>query len=163
MSSGDIRYARPSILELLRRAGENQDRPVYDRRADVEALRDEVRDNIREILNCRRVEPSSLIGYPEVARSHFVFGIPDLTALSRASRDDIKKLTREIEGALRVFEPRLDPNTIRVQEVTDDRSSLQLKFTIKATLRVSPHVVMLAFDTLVDVEKGAVTVTEEQE
>ena len=43
----------------------------------------------------------------QLARSVYVFGLPDITSMSKDSRESFERLARLIQSAIDVFEPRL--------------------------------------------------------
>ena len=75
---------------------------------------------------------------PEVRRSILNFGLRDLARLS-LDEDAVHGVAKELEVALRDFEPRLAPKTIKVRR--DDKVSpdeLRVRFLVSADLRLQP-------------------------
>lgn len=159
-SSGEFQEVPPSVIERLR-AGGQAARSATDLRVDVEAMRAEVLDHVQALLNTRLAEHEGLADHPEAARSLLAYGVPDLSSYFHGSSHDMKRLTDSIERAIRTFEPRLDPQSLRVERVRAEADTgLQLRLRIHAMLRVHPFRSQVVFDTRIEVDTGAVVVQE---
>jgi type VI secretion system protein ImpF len=127
------------------------DRPWISRAESVRRLRTSVRRDLEWLLNTRRVavSPSSC---RELNRSVWVYGLPDFTAYSLASASDRVRLLRDLEAAIRAFEPRLDG--VRVVPVEQERLAAALRFRIEAFLLVQPVPEQISFDTVLELSSG---------
>lgn len=113
------------------------------------------------LLNTRAWLPEDLEDLPEVATSVLVYGVPDFTALSWKSAGDRKLICKILEEAVRSFEPRLIPRTVRVSpidEEDDDDAILFVRLRIEGVLNVEPYTEPVSFDTEVEIDSGAVHV-----
>ena len=160
-SSGELKEVPPSILERLRSGGESQ-RSATDLRVDVDALREEVLEHVQALLNTRLAEIEGLDAHPEAQRSLLAYGVPDLSAFFHGSVGDVQRMIACIEKAIRTFEPRLDPKSVRVERVRDAAAEpvMKMRLRVQAVLRVHPFVAPVVFDTRVDADTASVTVHE---
>ncbi len=83
------------------------------------------------------------------------YGIPDFSNVSWRSSADARRVCNEIAAAVRTFEPRLVPATVRVSILpisgVDDFS---MRFRIEATLHVEPIREPIYFDSSVETATG---------
>ncbi|MBM4059762.1 MAG: type VI secretion system baseplate subunit TssE [Planctomycetes bacterium] len=160
--SGEFKEVPPSVIERLC-AGGQAARGALDLRVDVEAMRAEVLEHVQALLNTRLAEPEGLEGFPECRRSLLAYGVPDLSSYFHGSQQDVQKLLAGIERAIRLFEPRLDPQSLKVERVREaGDTGLQLRLRIHAVLRVHPFRSQVVFDTRIEVDTGAVVVQESE-
>ncbi len=107
------------------------------------------------LLNTRRIaEPLPEDWFEQVPRSVYYFGIPDITSLSRDTRDSRNILLRDVEAAIATFEPRLTDVRITVVEAEGEQFRRELRFHIEATLRVDPTPEQVVFDTVLNFASG---------
>ena len=149
-------------LDLRDEAGE---RIVSGRRGSVRvaitepALRREVALDLEMLLNTVALESSlDLSGYPEVAASILNFGLPDL---ARRSVDEVmlETVRRDIEKAVRRYEPRLAPETVVVvREAPVVEGVLKARFLVQADLVCDPARVPVEFVADVDLDTAKVQV-----
>lgn len=160
-SSGEMKEVPPSILERLRGAGSDR-RQDTDLRVDIDAMRAEVLEHVQSLLNTRLAEIGGLDACPEAAKSILGYGVPDLSSLFHGSQQDLQRLIASIERAIRTFEPRLDPQTVRVERVRDAGGDpgLKARLRVHAMLRIHPFRSQVVFDTQIDADTSAVTVRE---
>jgi type VI secretion system protein ImpF len=122
------------------------------RRYKVSVLRD-----LEWLLNTRRTPVPVPEIHAEVANSAFVFGIPDITSLSGDSEAGRKQVLRDIEEAIRIFEPRL--TGVRVSHVEDvEGARRQVRFAIEGVLRMEPNPERVVFDSMLDLANGEIAV-----
>lgn len=122
------------------------------RRYKVSVLRD-----LEWLLNTRRTPVPVPATHTEVANSVFVFGIPDITSLSGDSEAGHKQVLRDIEEAIRIFEPRL--TGVRVMHVEDvEGARRQVRFAIEGILRMEPNPERVFFDSMLDLANGEIAV-----
>ncbi len=70
-------------------------------------LKGAVRRDLEWLLNTRRIFDFPDDGLKEVNRSAYMYGLPDLSALTMATSGDRNKLSRQMVAAINLFEPRL--------------------------------------------------------
>jgi type VI secretion system protein ImpF len=90
--------------------------------------------------------------YPHVAASVVNFGIP---ALAGRTVIDPEAVARDLEQAIRRFEPRLRAGTVRVRPVAEAQVGHVIAFDIEAVLWSQPVPLRLLMRTLIDLEDGA--------
>ncbi len=160
-SSGELKEVPPSIMERLRSGGVT-DRAATDLRVDIEGMRAEVLRHVQALLNTRLAQGDELEGFPEARNSLLSYGVPDLSSYFHGNDTDTKRLTSSIERAIRMFEPRLDPQSLRVESIADkDDSRLHKRLRIHAVMRVHPFRSQIQFDTRIEIDTGAVVVKEQ--
>ncbi len=130
-----------------------------DLRIGVEDLKQTVCRDIEWLLNTKRPMDMQLEGFQEASQSILNYGIPDFSQFSAASGIDCGLLCKLIEQALRDFEPRLEPRSIKVEYVqTDKLTGLQAQFRIKGVLYVDPVREPVSFDTNVAMDSGNIEI-----
>ena len=157
---GAARVLRHSVLDRLAPPG-GESRGVRDLRIGVEDLRRAIRRDLEWLLNTRVMVDERLDSLEEVRRSILAYGLPDLNPYSRTSRSDRSSLCRTIEDAIRRFEPRLDPRTVKVDFVpTREIDDFSVHFLIAAMIRVDPIREAISFDTSMDPNSGTMELEE---
>jgi len=158
-SSGELKEVPPSIVERLRGGGDDG-RSATDLRVDVDVMRGEVLEHVQALLNTRLAEIDDIDRYPEAAKSLLAYGVPDLSAFFHGSQDDMQRMIACIEKAIRTFEPRLDPQSVRVERVRDagNDPAMKMRLRVQAVLRVHPFRAPIVFDTRIDADTASVTV-----
>ncbi|MEL6682861.1 MAG: type VI secretion system baseplate subunit TssE [Pseudomonadota bacterium] len=131
-------------------------------------LREAVRRDIEALFNIERMEadtqmtdrearvietPGELLAdFPQVRASVVNYGVPSFAGRS-GSDFDKTVLARELREILTVFEPRLKPNTIKVDIDLNDKTGM--KITVDAMLMLSPTPERLKLSTTIDLDSGA--------
>jgi type VI secretion system protein ImpF len=126
---------------------------------DARELRRSVARDLEAMLNTRQEALAELPpAFEEVGRSLLVYGMPDLTAFSLANHRDRARMRQFLERAITTFEPRLE--RVRVIAEQSDRGHDQiLRFRVEAWLRMQPAPEQVAFDTVLQLETKAYSVT----
>lgn len=149
----------PSLLDRLidYEPRESKESPK-SRAANLRELKAAVRRDLECLLNSRCFPdeiPESLL---ELNKSIAVYGLPDFTKNNIKNYNEQKKLTEQLEAAIRAFEPRLMDLDITLDPINDiDRS---LRFRILAQLKVDPVPEPIAFDTVLQMGSGEFEVKE---
>lgn len=148
---------RPSVLDRLLQPKGGVSHPTIGLR-EVKAA---VARDLQWLLNAKNVvarEPG-LSGLPEARASVLTYGIPDYSMLSFDSSNDVRRITTEIANAIRVFEPRLVPATVRVTMLQrDPNEESSMRFRIEGTLHVEPLSEPVFFDSTLQTSTGEVAV-----
>jgi type VI secretion system protein ImpF len=122
-------------------------------------LRRLVGSDIAALLNTVNLAAAEdLTSAPEVRKSILNFGFPDLAHLS-IDENRVVGIARQLETALRDFEPRLAPDSIKAWR--DDAVSpeeLRVRFLVNADLRLHPVNVPLQFVAEVEVDSGKIKI-----
>ena len=144
---------------------ENGERVLATRRVTTRApitegeLRKLVSSDISALMNTVNLElAEDLSDVPEVRRSILNFGLRDLARLS-LDEDAVHGVAKELEVALRDFEPRLAPKTIKVRR--DDKVSpdeLRVRFLVSADLRLQPVNVPMQFVAEIELDSGKIKI-----
>ena len=130
-----------------------------DLRIGVEDLKATVCRDIEWLLNTKRPLDMELDGFAEASKSNLNYGIPDFSQFSAANGADCGTLSQLIEQALRLFEPRLEPRSIKVDYVqTDEMTGLQAQFRIRGILHVDPVREPVSFDTNITMDSGNIEI-----
>ena len=123
-------------------------------RADsVRSLKEALRRDLESLLNTRRTPEPAPDGLTEVASSVYHFGLPDISSMSRDAPETAARLTRLLEEAVALFEPRL--TAVKVAVSPDERTRFgELRFVIEGTLQLDPIPERISFDTVLEATKG---------
>ena len=98
---------------------------------------------------------------PLVAKSTLNFGIPGFAGLLE-SHSKTNTLERDLADAIRAFEPRIRPDTLRVRARTLNENSATpaLMFHIEGELWAQPAPLQLFIETTIEIETRQAVVTE---
>ncbi len=158
MARGGEQTARPSVLDRLidydPNLGEDPSITLAEsvRRYKASVLRD-----LEWLLNTRRTITRVPDTWSEVKQSAFVFGLPDVTSMSGDSNVSRRQLLRDIEEAIRIFEPRL--SGVRVSHVEEkEGAQRRVRFAIEGLLKMEPNPERVLFDTVLDLASGQIDV-----
>ena len=124
------------------------------------AVRATVRRELGWLLNTVRLEASyDLTNTPQVKTSVLNYGLPDLTgrALTATAVD---ARAREIQDAIRTFEPRLDPSKVVVTATPGVGSDNAVAFVIQGDIVSAVRALPVQFFANVEVETGEAVVSE---
>jgi type VI secretion system protein ImpF len=93
--------------------------------------------------------------YSSVAASVMNFGIPPLAGRTTL---DPEAVARDLEQAIRRFEPRLRTGTVKVHPMGEVQAGHAIAFDIEAELWAEPTPLRLWLRTLIDLEDGAASI-----
>ena len=139
-----------SVLErLIDRDPEMATDAPSTRAQSVRQLKVSLRRDLEWLLNTRRTPDAAPPSFPELYRSLFNFGLPDVTSLNR----DRVYLLRQLEEVIALFEPRLAG--VKVTPLEAPRGSAQVvRFQIEGLLRMDPQPEHISFDTVLQLSSG---------
>ena len=144
-------------LSVLDRLIDNDPRtpgePPLTRLQSVRQLREAVRRDLEWLLNTRRVAVPPPESLRELNRSVYAFGIPDFSGFSTAAPAGQAKLLRQLQAAVKIFEPRLASVRVALLE-TGRPSAGKLRFRIEAMLVMDPAPEHISFDTVLELTSG---------
>lgn len=151
---------QPCLLDRLCDDSPGEKREGRSQRiVSIPRFREGVLRDLRALLNANpALGREEAEAFPEVRRSTLNYGVRDLGG--RTSRDvDVADLERHLREAIAVFEPRIDPATIEVRSVADDKKVRlgQLVFEIRGELWAQPFPEQLFLRTQLDLETGDCT------
>ena len=148
------RPVRPSVLDrLIDDNPKSNVEPPLTRSQSVRVFKAALRRDLEWLLNARRIITPVPEDCEELARSVYTFGLPDITSMSKDSRESFERLARLIQSAIDVFEPRLTGVTVDLRE-GDSKLLRDVHFVIDGILRLDPMPERVMFDTRHD-ERGA--------
>jgi len=143
-----------SVLErLIDDDPDSKSEPPLSRAQSVRLLRKSVRRDLEWLLNTRRTPEEADQDFPEVARSLYNYGLPDLNALNWESSRDRSRLAKVVEGALELFEPRLRGIHVVPLEPIAGAPHV-MRFQIEGLLEMDPTPERISFDTTLQLSSG---------
>ncbi len=121
-------------------------------------LRREVSRDLDSLLNTIALDATVDMEHaPLVRRSVLNFGLPDI-ANRTIDENRVDNIPDEIRSAIAVYEPRIDPDTLRISRDTDlDPVELKIRFVIRAELICHPVHVPVEFIADI-VESGKIVI-----
>jgi type VI secretion system protein ImpF len=158
---------QPSLLERLTDHEPDATREVREHRSSsARSLRQSVMRDLGWLLNAQGIASAQDVArYPGVAESVLNFGFYDLAGKS-ASNLDVARIERLMADAIRAFEPRILPGTLRVRVIhagrADEMSGQHntIAFIVEGDLHAHPVPERLYLRTELDLEAGKVKVSE---
>jgi type VI secretion system protein ImpF len=143
-----------SVLDRLidLEPGNGMENPL-SRTQSVRLLKNAVRRDLEWLLNTRRIVDPPDEGLKEVNRSAYVYGLPDLSALTMSTAADRSRMVRQILATINLFEPRLT-NVRLVMVETPDAAKKDVRLRIEAMLRMDPVPEPISFDTVIELKSG---------
>lgn len=149
----------PSVLDRLLDFEPDMSREAPKSRSkSLRELKLSVRRDLEWLLNSRSFPEEIDERLEEVKKSVVVYGLPDITGISAKNHNEQKRLTKALENAIRIFEPRFLDLKVTLEPVSNiDR---MLRFRIEARLNVEPSPEPIAFDTVLQLGSGEFEVTE---
>jgi type VI secretion system protein ImpF len=153
------RPVRPSVLDrLIDDDPKSNVEPPLTRSQSVRQFKTALRRDLEWLLNARRIITPVPEECEELEHSVFTFGLPDITSMSKDSRESFERLARLIQSAIDVFEPRLGDVSVALRE-GDSKLLRDVHFVIDGILKLDPMPERVMFDTRQD-ERGAMKVQE---
>ena len=125
---------------------------------DLRDLKQAVRRDLETLLNARSFTSNIDENLEEVNSSVAVYGLPDFTGVGSKDPAQQNRMSRAIEEAIRIFEPRFVGVKVSLEPVgTLDK---QLKFRIEANLNTEPVPEPVVFDTVLELDRGQFSIVE---
>jgi len=149
----------PSVLDRLLDFEPNlSSESPKTRTASLRELKLSVRRDLEWLLNTRSYPGNIDEHLEEVTSSVIVYGLPDFTGISAKSDSELKRLSDEVERAIKNYEPRFLDLKVTLEPVNNvDRL---LKFRIEAQLDIDPTPEPIVFDTILQLGSGDFEVKE---
>lgn len=126
----------------------------------VRELKRAVRRDLEWLLNTRRIVELAPEGFPEVQRSLYHYGLPDITSLAAESVTARDWLRWKVEEAITLFEPRLASVGVTIATV-EEEGRRELRFVIDGLLRMEPSPEQVVFDTVLEITSATFEVRGE--
>jgi type VI secretion system protein ImpF len=155
---------QPSLIDRLTDDDPQNRSEARDHRMfSMSRLREAVLRDLSWLLNASDLATTQeLEEYPHVASSVLNFGVPPLTGLVKEGID-ATAFARQLLVALRRFEPRLLPETIRVSLNRATIGTTAFQFIIEADLWAQPVPLRMLLRTELDRDLDMVRVVEQQQ
>ena len=124
------------------------------------ALRTTVKRELSWLLNTTNLGAvEDLTPYPQVKTSVLNYGVPDLAGKTLTKRV-IQGRAREIRDAIRAFEPRLDPQRLEVEAISEVQKENAVTYIIRGDVTAAVQAMPVEFKTDIEVDTASVTVRE---
>jgi len=120
--------------------------------ASLRELKQAVRRDLEWLLNTRCHGDDQVDENAEIRRSVAFYGLPDILGISPKNPAEQKRLTKALESAIKVFEPRFLNPIVTLEPV--DAVDRQLRFRIEASLDIEPTPETIVFDTVLQTGSG---------
>lgn len=154
---------QPSLLDRLTDNAPGHTREAADLTTlTMVQLRQAVIRDLGALLNTTNLETlQDLSATPRAAKSTLNYGIPGFAGMTMASAG-VATLERELREAIRIFEPRINPDTLRVRMrgAPVNETNPKLIFEIEGELWGKPLPQHLFLETSIEVETRHAVVTE---
>lgn len=154
---------QPSLLDRLTDAAPGQKRDAPEQQVLTMAqLRQAVVRDLAALFNTTNLATVvDLSTRPLAAKSTLNFGIPGFAGMIESPGRRVA-LEREIAEAIRAFEPRIRPDSLRVRarDSRDNRSNPAVVFEIEGELWAHPIPVQMFLETAVEIETRLAVVSE---
>jgi type VI secretion system protein ImpF len=154
---------QPSLLDRLTdNAPDHKRESLEQQTLTMLQLRQAVLRDLAWLLNTTNLTATEdLANTPRVAASVLNFGVPGFTGLVAVS-DRVNQLEAAIAEAIRRFEPRIRPASlkVRVREARDDQAVPTLVFDIHGELWAQPVPQQLFLETSIDIDTRLAVVSD---
>jgi len=153
----------PSLLDRLVDDNPAEKTEYRNQRVEsIDALREAVLRDLEWLLNTSNIETGvDLEQYTEIANSVINYGLPNLSGKT-ITTVDLPEVRQHIAEAIKAFEPRILPHTVRVSTVDGEKVAHgnTVVFQIEATLWGKPMPEALYLRTELDLELGEMSIKE---
>jgi type VI secretion system protein ImpF len=154
---------QPSLLDRLTDHAPTQSRDPPDQQVLTMAqLRQAVLRDLSSLLNTTNLATlKDLSETPRIAASTVNYGIPGFAGMTESS-GLVAGLERQLTEAIRAYEPRIRPETLRVRMrgSNDMEATPALVFEIEGELWAQPVPLQLFLETSIEIETRLAAVTE---
>jgi type VI secretion system protein ImpF len=154
---------QPSLLDRLTDNAPSVKRENFDQQAlSMQQLRHAVLRDLGALLNATNLAAlEDLSETPMAAKSTINYGIPGFAGMIE-SAGRVVQLEKELAEAIKQYEPRIRPQTLRVRArgASQDDANTSLVFEIEGELWAQPVPVQLFLETAIEVETRLAVVTE---
>ena len=154
LSGTHVRNLLPSVLDRLLSADSSP--MLTANKTSLAILLESVRRDVEALLNTRQNSDPELAKFPELARSVYAFGMPELVSRRAISGPDREAIGRLMAEAIMRHEPRIR-NVRAIVENPEHPTSRRLKFKIEGTLRIDPGPT-IEFETVLELGSGQTAV-----
>lgn len=154
---------QPSLLDRLTDNSPDQRRESFDQQTlTMPQLRQAVLRDIAWLLNTTNLAATEdLSAVPLAARSTINYGVPGLAGMVGGA-SQLSSLETNIAEAIRTFEPRIRPESLKVslRRGFDSRTTPAIVFEIEGELWAQPVPEQLFLETAIELETRLAVVTD---
>jgi type VI secretion system protein ImpF len=154
---------QPSLLDRLTDNAPDQRRESFDQQTlSMQQLRQAVLRDLAWLLNTTNLAATDdLSATPLAAKATINFGVPSLAGMV-SSAGEFNSLETSIADAIRAFEPRIRPETlkVRLRRGHEERPSPSVLFEIEGELWAQPVPEQLFLETAIELETRLAVVTD---
>ncbi len=145
----------PCLLRRLTDFSPDEKKENYAAGITIKQLKKDIFDNINMILNSRsHPQEADFKGRQEISESVLAYGLTDFCG-KVCSQDDRETIREHILQQLRLFEPRLNPETTDVVLIESDKESRSvLEFHISGMIDVGELREEIVFVSKLNLETG---------
>ena len=122
------------------------------RREAINRYKDSVKRDLEWLLNTRQVVDDRLPFYPEVSRSVYAYGLPDITSINVGAIHDQNELLRRMERCIEFFDKRLTRTEITLEPMVG--LNRVLRFSISGIVLMDPAPEEIVIVTILDPANG---------
>lgn len=159
----DQRFDRTVQLGLLDRLiDEEPDSRVeaaMSRSESQRRFRQAVKRDLEALFNTTRMPIQVPETFKEVPKSVLFYGLPDVSTVSLTNPSEELQLLQTLEETIEIFEPRLARPHVTNKD-TGVGTSQAITFHVEAILMIDPAPERIAFDTVLEIAKGAYSVKD---
>jgi type VI secretion system protein ImpF len=127
--------------------------PPPSRARSIRQLKSSLRRDLEWLLNTRRRPDPAGSEFKELEKSLYNYGLADVTSMSWVSHRDRGSLTKMIEQAVAIFEPRISRIKVVSLDSTPGAKHV-LRFQIEGLLDMDPAPELITFDTVLQLSSG---------
>jgi type VI secretion system protein ImpF len=154
---------QPSLLDRLTDDAPDHRRESFDQQTlTMPQLRQAVLRDLAWLLNTTNLAATEdLAATPLAAQSTLNYGVPGLAGMV-SSADQFNSLETRIAEAIRAFEPRIRPETlkVRLRRGHEERPNPSVVFEIEGELWAHPVPEQLFLETAIELESRLAVVTD---
>ena len=125
---------------------------VAQRKEAIKRYKESVKRDLEWLLNTRQVVDDRLPLYPEVSKSVYAYGLPDITSINVGAIHDQNELLRRMERCIEVFDKRLTKTEIVLEPIVG--LNRVLRFSISGIVSMDPSPEEIVIDTILDPASG---------
>ena len=122
------------------------------RREAITRYKQSVKRDLAWLLNTHQVVDDRLPLYPEVSRSVYAYGLPDITSINVGAIHDQNELLRRMERCIEFFDKRLTKTDIVLEPIAG--LNRMLHFSISSLVLMDPAPETIVIDTILDPTRG---------
>ena len=122
------------------------------RREAIKRYKNSVKRDLAWLLNTHQVVDDRLPLYPEVSRSVYAYGLPDITSINVGAIHDQNELLRRMERCIEFFDKRLTKTEILLDPMVG--LNRVLRFSISGLVLMDPAPEEIVIDTILDPTSG---------